>query len=104
MAWERRARGGRYYTRSQKVAGRVIRHYVGTGPLAEWVAACDEEDRRQREELRARRKEAAAAMANVDALVRLADEAAELAARAALEAAGYRQHNRGDWRRRRDRG
>jgi hypothetical protein len=30
MGWDR----GRYYTRSRKVNGRVVREYVGTGPVA----------------------------------------------------------------------
>ena len=31
--WERRERGGLYYTRSRKEGGRVIREYVGGGIL-----------------------------------------------------------------------
>lgn len=37
MAWERR-RNGIYYYRAHKVRGRVIKEYVGTGPLAEIAA------------------------------------------------------------------
>src|SRR5215212_1642630 len=48
--WERRERGGLYYTKSRKVNGRVIREYVGMGPLAELAAEVDAEGRRQREE------------------------------------------------------
>jgi len=35
MAWERRQRGGRYYTRTRRINGTRVREYVGTGPLAE---------------------------------------------------------------------
>jgi hypothetical protein len=37
MAWE--SRRGRYYTRCQRVQGRVQRQYLGTGPAAEQAAA-----------------------------------------------------------------
>src|SRR4051794_39320882 len=45
MGWER----GRYYTRSRKVNGRVVREYVGSGYVAELAAQLDGLDRDQRE-------------------------------------------------------
>ena len=100
MAWE--ARGGRrYYTRSRRVNGRVVREYVGTGAVAELAAAADalrRADRRAAAE--ARRAEQARwreALAPLLELSRVAD----LLARAALLAAGYRQHARSSWRMRR---
>jgi hypothetical protein len=50
MAWEKRERGGLYYTRSRKVNGKVVREYVGTGPLAELAAQMDAVKRCQRQE------------------------------------------------------
>lgn len=104
MAWERRKRGGRYYTRSRRKDGRIIREYIGY----------EGSDRASRAEREARQKHAAKVLA-LDALERaqertqaadtaLADYCADIERqyRAALTAAGYHQHKRGEWRRRRD--
>jgi hypothetical protein len=98
MGWER----GRYYTRSVKVNGRVVREYVGTGRVAELAAQMDALEREKRRldglALGAERNELAAIEADLKTLT----EKTELVARAALLAAGYHQHKRGEWRRRRE--
>jgi hypothetical protein len=100
--WERRERGGLYYTRSRKEGGRVVREYVGGGVLGELAARMDAEKRRQREaEKSAQREE----RERLDALVAPLEElceAAEVIACAALLASGYHRHNRGEWRKRRE--
>ena len=101
MGWERRDRGGRYYTRSRKVQGRVVREYVGTGPVAEMIAEIDNTKLAQRvarrEALRAEQKR----MASVEAPVSDLCDIGDLVARAALMLAGYHRHKRGEWRKRR---
>jgi hypothetical protein len=102
MAWEKRERGSLYYTRSRKINGRVMREYVGAGVLGEIAARMDAEDRRRLEE------EEAAWREERERLERLANSAdefcqdVEVVAQAALLAAGYRQHKRSEWRRRRE--
>ena len=104
MAWEKRERGGTYYTRSRKVNGKVVREYLGTGPLAELAAQMDALKRCQRqEEARALREECKRIEALETSLEELC-EAAEVLTRATLLAAGYRRHNRGEWRRKRREG
>ena len=100
--WERRERGGLYYTRSRKEGGRVIREYVGGGVLGEIAALEDEYERRRREEEAAFWKEERERLdALVEPVVELCD-AAEVIASAALIAAGYYKRNRGEWRKRRE--
>ncbi len=97
MGWDK----GRYYTRSKKVNGRVQREYVGTGRVAELAAELDalERDERQlkAQDVRDEKGELAALDADLQALTETTDRLA----RAALLAAGYHQHKRGEWRRRR---
>jgi hypothetical protein len=99
--WERRKRGGLYYTRSRKVDGRVVREYVGGGVLGEIAARMDADERRLREVEAALWIKEREGMETLDGLTEELYEAVEVLAQAALVAAGYRQHKRGEWRKRR---
>ncbi|MAF08829.1 hypothetical protein CMK11_00105 [Candidatus Poribacteria bacterium] len=101
MAWEKRKGVGRYYTRSERVGGRVVRRYIGTGPLAELIAREDEARQRERE---AQRAAWSAEREAWDAIERRAlDDSRKLdgVIRAHVVAEGFHQHKRGEWRRRR---
>ena len=103
MALETRGKGGRsYYYRKRKLDdGRVVSEYVGSGPLATFAASRAEDDRRERAVAatteRAERDRMRADEAELDGFCTLADALA----RAALLNAGYHQHHRGEWRKRR---
>jgi hypothetical protein len=103
MAWETRARGGRYYTHSKRQGRRVVREYLGCSSVAHEAAARDQRQqearaaalaawRGERQRLDAAEKLLVAYCAHV-----------ERVARDALTAAGFHQHARGEWRRRRGR-
>jgi len=100
MGWERRPRGGSYYTRSRKVGGRVVREYVGGGLIGELAAAQDAEARAERETERAAWQAERERYAALDGALANLDAATDAATRAALAGAGYYQHHRGEWRRR----
>jgi hypothetical protein len=97
MGWDK----GRYYTRSKKVNGRVVREYVGSGRVAELAAQLDVIEREQRAADRAALRAERAELADLDAALGRVCQEAELLARAALVAAGFRQHKRGEWRKKR---
>ena len=97
MGWDR----GRYYTRSRKVNGRVVREYIGTGPTAALAAQMDALDRDMRQTEAEGRKRLATDLATRDAAVDDFGARCDLLARAFLLAAGCRQHKRGEWRKRR---
>ena len=81
--------------------GRIERQYLGRGPFADFVAEMDALKRQRREDqARAWREE----RESLEALDRSLDElheAARVLTQATLLAEGYRQHNRGEWRKRR---
>ena len=101
MAWEKRkGSSGRYYTRSRRVGGQVVREYVGCGLLAEISATLDALDRLEREEaneqLREQQEAAEATDQSLQELAALCDVLVE----AELLRAGFHKH-KGEWRKRR---
>jgi hypothetical protein len=102
MGWEKRTRGGLYYTRSQKANGHVLREYVGGGALGALAAKMDALKRLQREEEVQALREECLRMEALQAPLEELCEAVEALSRATLLAAGYRLHKRGEWRKKRE--
>jgi hypothetical protein len=98
--WERRKRGGLYYTRSRREGGRVVREYIGSGPVAVLAARMDALERERREEQAALWRQERRELDALDASVDEVAGASDFLVRAALLVSGYRQHNRGEWRKR----
>jgi len=101
VGWETRKKGtSRYYTRSRRKGGRVVREYIGSGTLGRLAAQLDEIERRQREEETAYWKEEQERFEQNAAFVRELEEAAEVLVRAHLLASGFHKH-KGQWRQQR---
>jgi hypothetical protein len=97
MAWTQRGRK-RYYYRCRRVDGRPVQQYIGTGPVGEAAALADAHRRVDREiQARAQRRGQAQLAAVLAPLTGLT-AATKLVSRAALLAAGFYQHDRGEWR------
>jgi hypothetical protein len=100
MAWERR-RNGTYYYRTHKRQGRVIKEYVGTGPLAEIAAERDALARAARSEAAEKKRQEQATMRALDAPVEAFGDSLDILTRANLLLAGYYCHHGSEWRKRR---
>lgn len=102
MGWETRPGSrGRYYTRTRRVGDGYCREYLGTGPAADAIAALDAQTRAERAAAREELQALIARDRQADAAVAALDHAVAALARGALVAAGFHQHARGAWRRRR---
>jgi len=100
VGWETRKKGtSRYYTRSRREGGRVVREYIGGGVLGWLAAQLDEIERRQREEETAYWREERECLEQNAAFVGELEEAAEILSQAHLITAGFHKR-RGEWRRR----
>ena len=94
MGWEK----GRYYTRTKRVDGKVVREYFGCGPEAERAAQKDVEarDRRRNQQLEEQiERDTCDAL---DAPFEELDWFCAVAVEAFYINAGYKRHNRGEWR------
>ena len=105
MGWETRRNGKRYYYEKTRENGKVVSRYIGAGQLAPLVADLNHirKERRQMERLEAQQaRNEFAELAATPEHITLLMEQAQRAAAAALVAAGYHQHKRGEWRKKRD--
>jgi hypothetical protein len=94
MGWERRAQHREsYYYVAQKVGGKVVKTYIGRGPLAELAAAHDAAVKAERRASIAAVRNMATLMAPADSALRTLAHVCELLAAANLAAAGYHRVN-----------
>jgi hypothetical protein len=98
MSWETRNGKGRYYTRSVRIGGRIVREYIGAGAYGDCVADDDAVARAERADEAAAARAEVEQLAELDKLVAASARTAQLVASQALIAAGYRRHQRGEWR------
>lgn len=101
MPWEKRNRCGPYYFRARRVKGRIVKTYCGAG-LRGQIA--EMEDREAREDRQARSEKRRRSLAYLDGLssrVEAFSALTDTLLQAILQESGYRQHKRGEWRRRR---
>ena len=100
MGWETRGERSYFYKKVRR-GGRVLSEYIGTGPLAEFMASKTIEKRFRRvTEGEAEQAQREALEAIERPLVEWCNQV-EVFTRAVLEAAGYHRHARGRWRKRR---
>jgi hypothetical protein len=102
MPWDKRGEKRYFYT-AERVNGRPVRRYVGAGPAAELAATADDLCRVERAAEARERRDEQARHEEADAPLRELCQLSDLLARAALLGAGFKQHARGVWRRRRGR-
>src|SRR5215470_9477783 len=96
MPWEKRGLQQFYY-RSQRVNGRVIKKYLGTGYAAQQAYEIDQQRQEEKKQERAMRKEIEALDHQTNSLWNMT----KTLVKAHLLVAGYHQHHRGEWRKRR---
>ena len=100
MAWENR-KNGRFYYAATRQDGRVVKKYMGRGPVAELAALQIEAARAKRDaEADALRAEEQR-LSRPEQLLEALDRDCTLMMAASLMAAGYNRQNYGPWRRQR---
>lgn len=100
MSWEVRQNGKRYYTRSRRLNGRVLREYIGGGTLGELAELLDIEEREERRSRAEAIRDAKLRLDRLDERLMRFETLADQVGRGLLLEAGYYQHHRHEWRKR----
>jgi hypothetical protein len=102
MAWETRRNGRRYYYTARRVDGRVVKEYMGRDNAATQAFAKLEWSDAERARIARRRQlQREAEYLELDRELEEFHEWCDLIFKAAMLVAGYHQHARGHWRKRR---
>jgi hypothetical protein len=102
MPWTVQPTGRWYYVRRKRIKGKRHHEYFGKGPRAEKAAAEDAQKRQEQLALIHRRNlDREAWHQGTNPLEQLTDIATSLM-KSALLSAGYYQHDKGEWRRKRE--
>ena len=101
MPWEKRARGGRYYTRSRRHQGKIIRQYLGHGEKGRKAALEDANKRANRASRIKARRHQQVEYENTLNQVRAFEAVSNQITHAMLQAAGYHAHKGSEWRKKR---
>jgi hypothetical protein len=102
VAWEERGKGRRYYYRSQRSGDRVVKEYFGAGVGGDMAAADDDAKRQQFSIIAEARHAEQRKLEELEHTLAKLDTIADTLTRATLAAAGFHQHHRGEWRKRRE--
>lgn len=97
MGWDKQL----YYTRSIRKNGRITREYVGGGQIGHLAARFDLLARQARKSKRAEFVAEREGIYAIEAPVEEFSEMTDDILRAVLLAAGFHQHKRGEWRKKR---
>jgi hypothetical protein len=97
MSLETRKGRGIYYTRSKRIAGRIVRIYVGSGADAAEAATEDLERRQSRAREQARQRERDRELRVIDLVLGVYGRLVDRAIEAELMSAGI-QRRRSEWR------
>src|SRR5262245_17811344 len=99
MSWETRKGRGRYYTRSKRVNGRIVREYVGSGAKGEQAVADDARRRAEAKAFGDALKTEWKQWLEAEKPLEELDKLDTFLMHAILCAAGFHQHDGGEWRR-----
>src|SRR5436189_258957 len=97
MAWETRG-NRRYYYQSERVYGRVVKQYVGSGEVAELIDVVNLDKQAARDAERAKVRAERDELSRLESVLVSLGDFADAAAEEAMRAAGYHRIKRGPWR------